>query len=103
MTDLRLDYLDPYLAYWPVATRPDVIFTGKVDEFHSLDTMPLTKTWSGMEDCVESGQVRHIGVANFSVLKIEMPGKTRVRSEVDQIESSPYRQDSPYTLDDLWG
>ena len=55
LVDLRLGYLDLYLIHWPVATRPDVIFPRKADDFFSLAEMPLNETWAGMEDCVENG------------------------------------------------
>jgi alcohol dehydrogenase (NADP+) len=92
LADLRLDYLDLYLIHWPVATRPDVIFPREADDFFSLAEMPLNETWAGMEDCVESGLVKHIGVSNFSIKKIEELSSTRTRPEVNQVEMHPYLQ-----------
>ena len=92
LADLRLDYLDLYLIHWPVATRPDVIFPRKADDFFSLAEMPLNETWAGMEDCVESGLVKHIGVSNCSIKKIEELSSAKIRPEVNQIELHPYLQ-----------
>ena len=92
LADLRLDYLDLYLIHWPVATRPDVIFPRKADDFFSLTEMPLNETWAGMEDCVESGLAKHIGVSNFSIKKIEALNNAKIRPEVNQIELHPYLQ-----------
>ncbi len=92
LADLRLDYLDLYLIHWPVATRPDVIFPRKADDFFSLAEMPLNETWAGMEDCVESGLTKHIGVSNFSIKKIEELSSEKIRPEVNQIELHPYLQ-----------
>ena len=89
---LRLDYLDLYLIHWPVATRPNVIFPRKADDFFSLAEMPLNETWAGMEDCVESGLAKHIGVSNFSIKKIEALSSAKIRPEVNQIELHPYLQ-----------
>jgi len=92
LADLRLDYLDLYLIHWPVATRPDVIFPRKADDFFSLAEMPLNETWAGMEDCVENGLTKHIGVSNFSIKKIEELNSAKIRPEVNQIELHPYLQ-----------
>jgi alcohol dehydrogenase (NADP+) len=92
LADLRLEYLDLYLIHWPVATRPDVIFPMKADDFFSLAEMPLNETWAGMEDCVESGRVKHIGVSNCSIKKIEELSSAKIRPEVNQIELHPYLQ-----------
>jgi len=92
LADLRLGYLDLYLIHWPVATRPDVIFPGKADDFFSLAEMPLNETWAGMEDCVESGLVKHIGVSNCSIKKIEELSSAKIKPEVNQIELHPYLQ-----------
>ena len=92
LADLRLDYLDLYLIHWPVATRPDVVFPRKADDFFSLAEMPLNETWAGMEDCVESGLIKHIGVSNCSIKKIEELSSAKIRPEVNQIELHPYLQ-----------
>jgi len=92
LADLRLDYLDLYLIHWPVATRPDVVFPKKADDFFSLEEMPLHETWAGMEDCVESGLIKHIGVSNCSIKKIEELSSAKIRPEVNQIELHPYLQ-----------
>lgn len=92
LADLRLDYLDLYLIHWPVATRPDVIFPRKADDFISLVEMPLNETWAGMEECVENGLAKHIGVSNFNIKKIEDLSSAKIRPEVNQIELHPYLQ-----------
>ena len=92
LADLRLDYLDLYLIHWPVAIRADVVFPKKADDFFSLAEMPLHETWSGMEDCVESGLIKHIGVSNCSIKKIEELSSAKIRPEVNQIELHPYLQ-----------
>jgi alcohol dehydrogenase (NADP+) len=92
LADLRLDYLDLYLVHWPVATRPDVIFPKKADDFFSLAEMPLNETWAGMEECVENGRAKHIGVSNFNIKKIEELSSAKIRPEVNQIELHPYLQ-----------
>lgn len=93
LSDLRLNYLDLYLIHWPVATRPDVIFPRKGEDFLSLAEMPLSETWTGMEECVKQARAKHIGVSNFSINKLEeLCSGARTKPEVNQVELHPYLQ-----------
>ena len=93
LKDLQLDYLDLYLIHWPVALRPDVVFPSTEDEFLSLEDIPISETWEGMEACVNEGLTKHIGVSNFSVKKIrELLSACEIRPAVNQIELHPFLQ-----------
>jgi alcohol dehydrogenase (NADP+) len=93
LQDLRLDYLDLYLIHWPVAVKPNVLFPRKADDFLSLEEIPLTETWAGMEACVWQGLTRHIGVSNFSIRNLESIGNVAtLMPEMNQIELHPYLQ-----------
>ncbi len=93
LEDLQLDYLDLYLIHWPVALKPGTGFPNSAEEFLSLSQAPLHKTWTKMEEIHEKGLARHIGVSNFSVMKIKQLLNTCVVSpEVNQIELHPYLQ-----------
>jgi alcohol dehydrogenase (NADP+) len=88
---LHLDYLDAYLMHWPIALRPDVVFPASAADFMPLAEAPLADTWGQMEDAVELGLCRHIGVANFSVRKLEMLARgARIAPEINQIECHPF-------------
>ena len=93
LLDLRLEVLDLYLIHWPVAQRRDIDFPDRGDQLVSLDEIPLSTTWAAMEDTVDLGLCRHIGVSNFSTVKIAgvLEG-CRIRPEVDQVERHPYLQ-----------
>ena len=54
---LKTDYLDLYLMHWP---RPDYGMDG-FDDWERLDI----ETWHAMEELVQEGKVRGIGVSNF--------------------------------------
>jgi alcohol dehydrogenase (NADP+) len=59
----------------------------------SLDTLSTADTWKGMEQCVDKGLARHIGVSNFSVPKIkELISVANIKPEVNQIELHPLLQ-----------
>ena len=91
LADLRLDYLDLFLIHWPVAHQPGVTFPETPDQFMSLDDVPLAETWAAMEEAVDQGLARHIGVSNFRPGKIdEVLGRARIKPAVDQVECHPY-------------
>ncbi len=93
LKDLHLDYLDLWLIHWPIALRTDVSFPKKPSDYLSLEEMPLTETWKGMEMAVELGLARHIGVSNFSLKKLsELVGNCRIKPEVLQVELHPLLQ-----------
>ena len=78
---LRLDYLDLYLMHWPVTGNKgsDVVSPSILD------------TWKAMEDLVERGFVKAIGVSNFSEKKIrDLLGHADVPISVCQVECHPY-------------
>ncbi len=93
LADLGLEYLDLYLVHWPVAHKKGVWIPETTDEFVSLDEIPLAATWSKMEDAVDRGLCRHIGVSNFSEKKIRaLAAGARIAPEANQVELHPYLQ-----------
>ncbi|MCI5132871.1 MAG: aldo/keto reductase, partial [Candidatus Electrothrix sp. EH2] len=99
LTDLRTDYLDLYLIHWPVALKKGCLFPDTGADMLSLEELPLTQTWTGMEAVLEKKLCRHIGVSNFSVPKLRaLLDVARIRPEMNQIELHPYLQ-QPEMLD----
>jgi len=93
LADLQLDYLDLYLIHWPVPLKEDKTFAMSPTHFYSLEERPISDTWKGMEDTVEQGLARHIGVSNFSVKKLkDLITNSNIKPEVNQIELHPYLQ-----------
>lgn len=93
LRDLRLDYVDLYHIHWPVAQRREVLFPEGGEDLVSLDELPLSDTWNAMEEAVDRGLARHIGVSNFSAKKIEhLREMCRIPPEVLQVELHPYLQ-----------
>eukprot|EP00198_Chlamydomonas_reinhardtii_P005432 XP_001694768.1 low CO2-induced aldose reductase [Chlamydomonas reinhardtii] len=80
MEDLRVSYLDLYLMHWPVTGTPG-------PEVQP----PLADTWAAMEQRVDKGLVRTIGVSNFSAKKLEaLMARARIQPAVNQVEAHPY-------------
>lgn len=93
LTDLQLDYLDLYLIHWPVALKKGVFLPESGADLVSLETVPISATWAGMERLVDAGKCRHIGVSNFSLKKLtDLLATARIKPEMNQIELHPYLQ-----------
>lgn len=94
LTDLSLDYLDLYLMHWPIAFRPGLEgFPEGDDDYLSLDEVPIIETWEAMLDAKEQGLIRHAGVSNFSIEKMEeLKKQTDDFPEMNQVELHPYLQ-----------
>ncbi|MEQ8702646.1 MAG: aldo/keto reductase [Phaeodactylibacter sp.] len=91
LSDLKLEYLDLFLIHWPVALSPGVMFPKGSDDFLSLDEVPLTETWQGMEAAVDEGLARHIGVSNFNLERVRhLVGNSRIKPEMNQVELHPF-------------
>lgn len=93
LKDLQTDYLDLWLIHWPIALKPDVLFPTKGDDFISLDELPVSGTWRGMEDSIKIGLTKHVGVSNFSIFKLQkLISKSVIKPEINQIEMHPFLQ-----------
>ncbi len=99
LADLQLDYLDLYLIHWPVVIKKGMLYAESANDMISLDDRPISKTWEAMESLVDKKLCRHIGVSNFSVLKLKaLLDVARLKPEINQIELQPYLQ-KPDMLD----
>jgi diketogulonate reductase-like aldo/keto reductase len=90
---LGLDYLDLYLIHTPFAFQPgdeqdprdengDVIYDKGV-------TLP--ETWSAMEDLVDHGRCRAIGLSDIGLNELRpLYESARIRPAVVQVEAHPY-------------
>ncbi|CAL5024335.1 unnamed protein product [Urochloa decumbens] len=89
---LKLDYLDLYLVHFPVATRHTEIgsLASVIGEDGVLDidtTVSLEATWHAMEDLVNMGLVRSIGISNYGVfLARDCLAYAKIKPAVNQIE-----------------
>lgn len=67
LENLGLSYMDLYLIHWPFAFQEgeELLPTDKDGKLLLSDTDYL-ETWRGMEECVNQGLTRSIGVSNFN-------------------------------------
>ena len=101
LSDLGLDYLDLYLIHFPIALAFVPIETRYPPEWiHVPDaetpemiraSVPLHETWAAMENLVDTGHVRQIGICNYnSALIHDLMSYARIPPSALQIEAHPY-------------
>jgi len=84
---LGVGYLNLYLMHWSVAK-----------DFLGVNHIEYLDTWAAMEDLVDAGKTRHIGVANFSPHEIKelLKHSKKHPPQVHQMELHPYLQQSEF-------
>jgi diketogulonate reductase-like aldo/keto reductase len=79
---LNMDYVDLYLIHWPM---------GEVKDGKLIKQVPLHKTWAKLEECVNKGLTKTIGVSNFNVqLLLDLLSYANIKPVVNQVELHPY-------------
>jgi len=93
LRNLQLDYLDLYLIHWPVAFKGGHEQAKDATDLLTPVEMPISITWKSMEEMKVTGLTKHIGVSNFSKVKLQQLLNTAtVTPELNQIELHPYFQ-----------
>ena len=92
LEDLGLSYLDLYLIHWPF---PNYHAPGCGGDSRNPDSRPFSAeeymgVWRQCEELVESGLVKHIGMSNMTVKKLEavLP-LCRIRPAAIEMELHP--------------
>eukprot|EP00347_Sterkiella_histriomuscorum_P013726 403363604 len=76
---LKLDYVDLYLIHWP---------SSFFDDNHKV---PLYVLWSNLEQLVDQGFVKSLGISNFNVqLTADLLTYAKHKPVINQIELHPY-------------
>ncbi|XP_033751241.1 1,5-anhydro-D-fructose reductase-like isoform X2 [Pecten maximus] len=86
--DLGLTYLDLYLIHWPMGLQEGGEFLPKDEDGTVLfSDVDFVETWKALEDCVDEGLVRDIGLSNFNSQQIsQILDIARIRPSNNQIE-----------------
>jgi D-xylose reductase len=101
LRDLGLDYLDLYMVHFPIALEyvpferqypPGwVSDPAHPDQGMKLARVPLHEVWRAMEDLVEAGLVRNIGICNYNTALLrDLLSYARIRPAVLQVELHPF-------------
>lgn len=80
---LGTNYLDLYLIHWPVAFKKEG--NNVIDEDLTADPYP---TWQKLEELVDKGKIRNIGISNFNIRRIQnlTANKLKYQPAVNQVE-----------------
>lgn len=82
LADLQLDYLDLYLIHWGIPF--------KNQDGSEFEKVSIRQTWEAIEELVEKGLVKSIGVSNFTAMMIfDLLSYAKIRPANNQIEIHP--------------
>jgi len=93
-----LDYFDLFLVHFPIALKyvdpaeryPPEWFGADGKTVYLQDT-PMQETWTAMEELVDAGKAKNIGISNCQgSLILDMLRYARIKPQVLQIELHPY-------------
>lgn len=92
MKNLQLNYVDLYLIHWPMSYKEDGEKLFPLENGEFIDGgVDLDLTWKAMEDLIETGKVKSIGVSNFNARQIDRVLKIgRIVPVCNQVECHPY-------------
>jgi len=78
LSNLNLSYIDMYLFHWPQNEPESFEFT-------------LMDTWRTLEEFVDAGLIKSIGVSNFNISQVDhIFDNARIKPVMNQIESNPH-------------
>ncbi|KRT83716.1 hypothetical protein AMK59_3403 [Oryctes borbonicus] len=87
---LKLEYIDLYLIHWPFAFKETSPLWPIGEGAEAYSDIDYLETWEGMEECINQGLAKSIGVSNFNSEQIERLLKNcKIKPVVNQVEVNP--------------
>lgn len=92
LDNLSTPYLDLYLIHWPFAYKEgEDNFPKDKDDKVVFSDADFVDTWKAMEDAVDLGLVKSIGISNFNAAQTQrILDVCRIKPVTNQIECHPY-------------
>ncbi|GBP63673.1 Alcohol dehydrogenase A [Eumeta japonica] len=92
LANLQTTYLDLYLIHWPHAYKEDgEMFPADENGKIQFSDVDYVDTWKAMEQLVNAGLVRSIGISNFNAKQIDrLLEVAKIKPVVNQVECHPY-------------
>lgn len=99
LEDWGLDYVDLFLIHFPIAQKyvdpkeryPPGFLNDLEKEVAYFENSPIHETWAALEQCVNKGLAKNIGISNFNAGLIrDLLTYAKIRPSVLQIEHHPY-------------
>lgn len=88
LNKLKLDYIDLYLIHWPMAFKEDA--PPLPENSSGYSDIDYLETWEGMEECVNQGLTKSIGLSNFNSEQTDRVLKNcKIKPVVNQVEVNP--------------
>ncbi|CAG0890262.1 unnamed protein product [Darwinula stevensoni] len=87
-----IDYIDLYLIHWPMGFKEgDEYFPKDENGKFLYSDFDYLETWEGMEECVDLGLAKSIGLSNFNSQQVDrVLAKARIKPVVNQVECTPW-------------
>lgn len=80
---LRTDYVDLYMVHWPVTAHSIRHFVAE-----PVPVPPVEEAFAGLQELQRAGKIRHIGVSNFGVTRLQEALATGARIVVNELPYS---------------
>lgn len=90
LENLGLSYVDLYLVHWPFAFRDgDDLMPQDADGNIITCDIDYLETWRGMEECLNLGLAKNIGVSNFNIEQLtRLLDAAKIKPVNNQVEAS---------------
>jgi diketogulonate reductase-like aldo/keto reductase len=87
LANLKLDYLDLYLIHWPMGFKSGAgLFPKDASGGIAYSDVHYLQTWAKMEECVNLGLTKSIGLSNFNSKQVdEVLANAKIRPVTNQV------------------